>query len=149
MASPVCLWRVRRTLFALAFKNAGAVKKNSPYSLTNLGNALLDRSNAKDIIEQNKAYFFDKINKLPNATNFDIERASISAVIDSFSMDFMNQIKDFLYNSPDRINIGGVKEKFTINDLQVAMAVYIRDLYIEERHKDEQNKEIETPGQEE
>jgi len=117
----------------LALSSASSAKKRSPYSLTDIGKVLLERSGGDKCIDDNKLHFFNEIDKLPHSTPFDVERAAIGIVLDSFNSDITNPVKDFIYNSSDVIEINGEERRFTVNDIQVAMAICLRDSYLNER----------------
>lgn len=119
-----------------ALSAASSVKKNSPYSLTDMGQILLRESGGDRCIEDHKAYYYSEIDKMPHGTPFDVERATISVVLDSFGIDVTNTVKDYMYNTANTIVVNGEEQIFTLNDLQMAMAIYLRDMYLRDNNMD-------------
>lgn len=114
----------------IALSNAVSVKKNSPYSLTDFGRFMLRHSMGRDCIDANRDYYFGMIDRMPHTTPYDVERSAIGAVMDSFRTDVTVSVKNFLYNSASDIDFDGKRHEFTANDIQMAMAIYLRDLYL-------------------
>lgn len=105
-------------------------RKRSPYQLNEFGKHILQESHGKDCVDSNKEYLFNSIESDMHSTPYDIERAAIRAVFDLFYTDKADAVKDFIYNSPDITIFDGKEYPLRQNDIQVAMAIYLRDLYM-------------------
>lgn len=105
-------------------------RKRSPYQLNEFGKHILQESHGKDCVDSNKEYLFNNIESDMHSTPYDIERAAIRAVFDLFYTDKADAVKDFIYNSPDITIFDGKEYPLRQNDIQVAMAIYLRDLYM-------------------
>ena len=129
----------------IALSTALSAKKESPYSKTPYGDFILLKSFGKSCIDDNREYFFNLIDEQPHTTPYDVERSALGIVMDAFSTDITNSVKNFLYNAPSRIEFNEKMQEIKTTDIQVAMAIYLRDLYLE------RNSEIGklTPSEEE
>lgn len=140
--------RLRRwddKMIDIALSTALSAKKESPYSKTPYGDFILLKSFGKSCIDDNREYFFNLIDEQPHTTPYDVERSALGIVMDAFSTDITNSVKNFLYNAPSRIEFNEKMQEIKTTDIQVAMAIYLRDLYLE------RNSEIGklTPSEEE
>lgn len=131
----------------IALSNAASAKKRSPYSLTPFGESLLSKSLGKDCIDCNTEYFFEQIDKQPHNTPFDVERTALGVVIDSFRTDLTNSVKNFLYASPSSLEFDGNIIEFSTSDVQVAMAIYLRDLYMKQASENGQLMQMQADSQ--
>lgn len=127
--------RIDSILLGMSMSVTSSSKKKSPYTLTRFGEYLLNESHGKECVEANREYLFGKIDNGMHSTPYDVERSSLRAVLDMFYTDKANCVKDYIYNSPDTILMDGEEYKLSQNDVQVAMAIYLRDLYLEENKK--------------
>lgn len=125
------LERWNEKMMDIALGGTGSAKKHSPYTLTPFGKYLLNKSFGEDCINENLDYFFNRIDEQPHSTPYDIERSALGAVMDSFRTDITNSVKNFIYNAPERMNFNGEEYEMTTTDVQVAMALYLRDKYLE------------------
>lgn len=114
----------------LALSGTSSAKKRSPYTLTPFGEFILQKSLGKDCIDRNIELYFAQLDEQPHTTPFDIERSALGVVIDSFRTDTTNSVKNFIYTSPANIEFNGKDHELSITDIQVAMAIYLRDLYL-------------------
>jgi len=105
--------------------------------MTDVGESVLAYSGGKKCIDENLNYFIEQIDKTASPTLYDIKKTSIGAIMDSFNKDMVNDVKEFIYKTPDMItvDVGGRPEqaKVTQNDIQMLMGVYLRDRYMENR----------------
>lgn len=113
------------------------MKKNSPYKLTPLGLHFLKISGGKDCLDQNKVFFLDKLKSTNPNTEYDVELNAKSVLFSNFNEAVFNDIKKFLYYSPDEdifIDENGaeIKFKITMPVLLNVMSVYLRDLYLKD-----------------
>ena len=127
--SKVTRWDER--MLDRAFRRTSVAKKHSPYSVTPYGKYLLTKSFGKACIDDNKEKFFALIDEQPHTTPYDIERAALGIVMDAFRTDDTNSVKNFIYNSSAEIEFNGEPHTLSTTDIQVAMAIYLRDLYME------------------
>lgn len=125
------LERWNEKMMDIALGGAGSARKHSPYTLTPFGKYLLDKSFGGDCIDENLDFFFSQIDEQPHSTPYDVERSALGAVMDSFRTDMLNSVKNFIYNAPAKIDFNGEAHDMTTTDVQVAMALYLRDKYLE------------------
>lgn len=125
------LERWNEKMMDIALVGAGSARKHSPYTLTPFGKYLLDKSFGVDCIDENLDFFFSQIDEQPHSTPYDVERSALGAVMDSFRTDMTNSVKNFIYNAPAKIKFNGEDYEMTTTDVQVAMALYLRDKYLE------------------
>lgn len=117
-------------MMELALSGANSARKSSPYRLTPFGEFILVKSMGKDCIDRNLEHYFAQMDEQPHTTPFDIERSALGIVIDSFRTDITNSVKNFIYNSPSSIEFDGEEIQVSTTDIQVGMAIYLRDLYM-------------------
>lgn len=122
--------RIDGILLGMSMGATDSSKKNSPYTLTEFGEYVLSESHGKECVDRNKDYLFGRIEAGLHSTPFDIERGSLRAVWDLFLTDKADDVKDYIYNAPDTITLNGKEYRLNQNDVQVAMALYLRDLYL-------------------
>ena len=122
--------RIDGMLLGMSMGVTGASRKRSPYTLTEFGEYVLSESNGKECVDRNKDYLFGRIESGLHSTPFDIERGALRAIWDLFLTDKADDVKDYIYNAPDTITLNGKEYKLNQNDVQVSMALYLRDLYL-------------------
>lgn len=115
----------------IAFGATGTTRKHSPYMLTPFGEYLLHKSFGKTCIDDNLEDYLARIDRQPHSTPYDVERSALGAVMDTFRTDITNSVKNFLYYAPGKIELDGETHELTTTDVQVAMALYLRDKYLE------------------
>ena len=123
--------RIDGILMGMSMGVTGSSRKRSPYTLTEFGEYVLAESHGKDCVDQNRDFLFGRIESGLHSTPFDVERGSLRAVWDLFFTDRADAVKDYIYNAPDTVEVLGKEYKLTQNDVQVAMAIYLRDLYLD------------------
>lgn len=126
--------RIDNILLGMSMGVTSSSKKESPYRLTEFGEYILSESKGKECVEANKSYLFDKIEKGLHSTPYDVERAALRAVLDMFNTEKANDVKNYIYNAPDTVLLNGKEYRLTQNDVQVAMAIYLRDMYLNGHH---------------
>lgn len=120
------------------FPNAAIVfsMKKSPRRLNELGEDLFERIHGKDFLENNKAFFFSKIDSMKPKTALDVENAANFACAGYTDNDIFNDIKNFVYNAPPiTIKDEDEKEKpydITLGDVCFVLSLPLRDLYLKE-----------------
>lgn len=122
--------RIDGILLGMSMGAAASSKKKSPYTLTEFGEYILSESQGKECVDRNKDYLFGRIEAGLHSTPFDVERGALRAVWDLFLTDKADDVKNYIYNAPDTITLNGKEYKLNQNDVQVAMALYLRDLYL-------------------
>jgi hypothetical protein len=115
------------------------LQKGSPYRIMPHGYALLNESFAKKCVDENFSFFKERINNRKPETELDVENAAISLTAGSMDESFMNPVKEFLYNSPEKIKLKAkddgeneaekemVISSFLLNQL---IGIYVRDKYL-------------------
>ena len=124
--------RIDGMLLSMSMGVTGTSRKRSPYTLTDFGEYVLAESNGRECINENKDFLFGRIEAGLHSTPFDVERGSLRAIWDLFLTDRANIVKNYIYNAPDKVEVNGKEYKLNQNDVQVAMAIYLRDLYLGE-----------------
>jgi hypothetical protein len=111
-----------------------ALAKCSPYYITPYGHAILEQSGAKDCIDNHFDFFKNYINAKNPETEYDVENIASFSVTSGMTQGLLNSVKDFLYNSPDKIKVAanGVEKEIGISELLLnqLMGIYIRDKYL-------------------
>lgn len=116
------------------------LQKASPYRITPYGYALLDKSCARQCVDENFDFFKDRINNRKPETELDVENVAISLAAVSMDERFMNPVKEFLYNVPEKIKLtakdddhNDVEKEMIISSflLNQLMGIYVRDKYLE------------------
>lgn len=125
------LERWNEKMIDIALGGTGTARKHSPYTLTPFGTYILSKSFGKDCIDENLEFFFNRIDEQPHSTPYDVERSALGAVMDAFRTEMTNSVKNFIYNAPAKIDFNGESQDLTTTDVQVAMALYLRDKYLE------------------
>lgn len=120
------------------FPNAAEVfsMKKSPRVLNELGEKVFAQINGKQFLEDNKQFFFSKINERKPKTALDVENAANIACSAYTDSDIFNNIKDFVYNAPS-IMIPGDNGKersydITLGDICFILSIPLRDMYLKE-----------------
>lgn len=120
------------------FPNAAEVfcMKKSPRVLNELGEKIFNQINGKQFLEDNKKFFFSKIDERKPKTALDVEYAANVACSANTDNDIFNDIKDFVYNAPS-IMIPGDNGKerpydITLGDICFILSIPLRDMYLEE-----------------
>jgi len=104
--------------------------KRSPYSLKDAGIKLLELSGGKTAVDNNLSFFIDEIKKLNPLTAYDVEEISLRVLITNTGKSIFNSIKDFIYYSPEEIEIAGSKYKIGLNVVLRVMSLHLRDAYL-------------------
>lgn len=112
------------------------LRKCSPYKITYLGDALLDRSGGRKCIDENIDFFVERIEKMNPLVALDVEQYSLSVLNSNLKLELFNDVKDFIYNAPDPINLidqdGNTKElSIRMEDVLMVMSIYLRDKFFE------------------
>ncbi|MDQ1284350.1 MAG: hypothetical protein QG620_698 [Patescibacteria group bacterium] len=105
--------------------NHEKLKSYSPLNLTDKGVEFIKEIGFDKTFESNKKDFYGFIRSEDPKTPYDIELASIKAVLFLFDNEYFYPVKDYLYNNPEekKSQVAGV------------LGVYIRDKYMEDNEK--------------
>jgi len=113
------------------------MQKRSPYTITNIGHQVLEKSGGKKVIDNNLDFFINELEILNLKTPYDIEDKSTSIIFGNLSNEMFNDIKNFIYYSPEKIEMTDpdTSEKrnieITLSAILNVMGVYLRDKYFE------------------
>lgn len=107
-------------------KTKGILQAKSPMQLTDLGKKLLENSGAKRIIDDKYGELEKTINEQNPKTAYDVQNYISKLIAKLENEDFMSSIKIFVYNNPELEN-----RPLELVDIQGAMVIYLRDLYLE------------------
>ncbi len=102
--------------------NSSELQSYSPLNLTQEGNALIEKIGFDDIFEAYKSDFFICIQNENPKLKYDVEIASIKSISMLYDKEYMNPLKVFFYNNPQR----------NIQDTAPTLGVYVRDKYLKE-----------------
>lgn len=102
--------------------NSTELRASSPLQLTKEGNKLIEDIGFDNIFEKNKANFFDVINGENPKLKYDVELSSIKSIYALKDNPYMDFLKVFFYNNPDR----------TLENTAPTLGIYIRDMYLME-----------------
>ena len=120
---------------ALIFKGiidpASALKKFSPYQLTEIGTKMLEVSGGKRCIDQNLDLFMSELRNRSPLTPYDVEKISLDVLLQYKNTPTFNGIKKFLYNMPETVEGVGKATSISIFTVAQVMAIYLRDFYLE------------------
>jgi hypothetical protein len=92
----------------------------SPVRLTDVGSALIEEIGFKEVFEENKSDFFDFIDGEHPHLKYDVELASIKSIYALIEKPYMNFLKVYLYNHPNR----------NMENIAPTLGIYIRDQYL-------------------
>lgn len=138
-------WIIRKDVKAMG----DLIRKCSPYALTEAGIAMLSMSKAKDAVDSNLDYLIRLIEETNPKTAYDVEKNSLSVLTNILNEDIFNDIKDFVYNSPEYLSIETsgepIKVEVDMNRVLMIMSIYLRDKYFEV-HLEIDTKDFLTPN---
>ena len=91
-----------KTVLVQKFPNAAIIMsmKKSPRRLNETGEWVFNQVNGKQFLDDNKAFFFSKIDAMKPQTAFDVESAANYACAGFTDNSIFNDIKMFVYNAP-------------------------------------------------
>ncbi|MCK5059796.1 MAG: hypothetical protein KAR00_01450 [Candidatus Pacebacteria bacterium] len=94
----------------------------SPLTLTEKGKNLIETLNFEKIFEEHKKDFFDIVNSEEPKLKYDVEVAAIKSIYLLSDKEYMNFLKIFFYNKPNR----------TLENTAPTLGIYVRDMYLKE-----------------
>jgi hypothetical protein len=130
-----------KTVLIKKFPNAAEVfsMKKSPRRLNELGEKVFSQINGEKFLQDNKEFFFSKIEERNPKTALDVEDAANIACSAFTDNDMFNDIKDFVYNAPSLTIPGenGENRRYdlTLGDVCYILSLPLRDMYLEEKFK--------------
>ena len=112
------------------------LRKCSPYSITDLGNQLLEKSNGKKCIDENTEFFIKEIEKMNPLVALDVEQYSLTVLNDNIKNERFNHIKNFIYNASNMITFAdtdnsSIDVSVELSSVLLIMSIYLRDKYFE------------------
>ena len=93
----------------------------SPFKLTTQGKELIKKLGFDRIFEEHTADFCGFIDREKPKLKYDVEKAAISSISAFYDKDYMNSLKVFFYNNPDR----------NLKNVAPTLGIYLRDKYHE------------------
>lgn len=110
--------------------------KKSPRKLNQSGDTLFKNINGEKFLNDNKEFFFAKIEEQKHKTALDVEIASNIACTSYTDNDMFNDIKNYVYNAPSIIiqNEDGIERKYDVSlgDVCFVLSIPLRDMYLTE-----------------
>ena len=92
----------------------------SPLNLTDVGKKFIEDIGFSNVFEKNKDNFFVFIDGENPKLKYDVEAASIKSIYTLYDQPYMEFLKVFFYNNPDR----------NLENTVSTLGVYIRDKYL-------------------
>ena len=100
--------------------NPSELKPYSPLALTPQGEELIKKLGFNNVFSEHKEDFFALIDAEQPKLKYDVENAAIKAIYLLTDRPYMDFLKVFFYNTPDR----------GMEDTAPTLAVYVRDAYL-------------------
>ncbi|OAV71206.1 hypothetical protein Barb6_01494 [Bacteroidales bacterium Barb6] len=116
-------------------------QKASPLKMTPLGELFLEVSSAKKAVDNHLDYLIGELEKTKPRKPYDVDENSASVLSENTGGEIFDDIKQYLYESPDIITLidpESKKEqeiKLSMHLVIRLMGIYLRDKYFE-RHPD-------------
>jgi hypothetical protein len=101
--------------------NHSELQAYSPLKLTKKGEELIVALGFDNVFEKHKDDFCRFIDEQEPKLKYDVENAAIKSIALLQSKDYMDFLKVYFYNNPDR----------NINNVAPTLGVYVRDKYLE------------------
>lgn len=105
-------------------------EKHSPRALNPLGLKYYKEINGDEFLEKNLDLFMSKIENRSPKTALDVEVAACDVLIESINLDLFNEIKNWLYSSPEETLEDGSKLSLSIGDVCYILSLPLRDKYL-------------------
>lgn len=113
------------------------VKKNSPFKITPVGKVIFEKSGAKKVMDENIDKLINMLEGTYPKTPYDVEDNASNILIQNVGDDLFNDIKNYLYYSPDKIKVidpntgTEIHVSLSIHAIIKVMSIYLRDKYFE------------------
>lgn len=101
--------------------NHNELQSYSPLKLTNAGTKLIERLGFDNVFNKHKDDFCQFIDDQNPKLKYDVENAAIKSIAALRDQEYMNFLKVFFYNNPDR----------NIKNVSPTLGIYVRDKYLE------------------
>lgn len=101
--------------------NASELQTFSPFQLTPDGAKFVKEIGFDNVFETNKNDFFDFLKSENVKLKYDVESSSIKSIFALYEKPFMEFLKVYFYNHPDR----------NLENTAPTLGVYVRDKYLE------------------
>jgi hypothetical protein len=106
-------------------------KKHSPMVLVPAGEELLEVSCGKNTIDNNLDFFINLIDECNPQIAYDVEETAYKVIFKNTANSIFNCIKDYIYYSPEEIELNGEMKKISLSSIIFVMSIYLRDKYLE------------------
>lgn len=112
------------------------MKKRSPYTLTNIGEQILDDSGARQVLEQCMAQYIADLEAKAPKTAYDVEDLAYDVLFKHSGDDAFKPIKDYLYLAPDPATFYSedkgqeVEVRLSLMSVLRVMSLPLRDAYL-------------------
>lgn len=101
--------------------NPTELQAYSPLKLTEIGRKFLEDIGFANIFGNHEQEFFSYIDAEHPTLKYDVETTAIKSIYALWDREYMNPIKQYLYNHPDR----------NLENTAPTLGVYVRDKYLE------------------
>ena len=108
-------------------KPTGYIETKSPVGMTDMGRRLLEKSGAKDIIDENYNELERAINEKGYRNAYDVQTYISKLIAQKEDENLMKPLKDFVYNNPKF-----EKNPLRFTDIQRVMVIYLRNKYLDQ-----------------
>ena len=115
------------------FKDSHLSKRKSPKQLTDAGMELLNMSGGKECIDKHADLFISAIADRTPRVPYDVERLSMEVILARTENEVFDDIKNFIYNSSETIELDGKSVEVNIFSIGFVMSIYLRDIYLEKQ----------------
>jgi len=105
----------------------GYVQTFSPVQLTVIGKDLLEKSGAKQIVDDKYSEWKGILTKNNPKTAYDVQERASEIIAEKENDPIMAPVKDYAYKNP-KLN----DKPLELGDIQRCMVVYLRDLYLKD-----------------
>lgn len=106
-------------------------QKASPLKMTPAGERLFIESHADKALNKLQASLLHQIEESKPRTKYDVEQLSVELLLKSTGDEAFDEVKQFIYNSPDKFTFEGMEIRFDIYAIIRLMSIRLRDIYID------------------
>lgn len=105
-------------------------QKASPLKMTPAGEFLFTESHADKALDKLQMSLLNQIEECKPRTKYDVEQLSVELLLKSTGDEAFDEVKQFIYNSPDKFTFEGREIRFDIYAIIRLMSIRLRDIYI-------------------
>jgi hypothetical protein len=116
--------------------------KKSPTTLTEAGWEFLRISGAQECVNNDLDFFISELDRMRPSLPYDVEEGARHVLLTNTGRETFNNIKDYIYYSPETININGVEVEVSLMSIIFVMGIYLRDKYLDAHPEIIHEKEI-------